>query len=633
MIAGKYHSSILNFFREIPVAEAVRVVQMKRLHVAVCVGLSAIAAVLDGLMLLMLIPISQGAAAHNFDFVWNWPGLRMLSNHVPLALHSYRGTFLFLALLAFLLGLGKSIAYYGMNLSVGRLYGKYSAKLSNFIFRRYLSFGQDYFDAHGTGKMAALIDYNHDLLNLFQALLRLASEALVVMVCVIVMAAVSWRLTLIVFLVFPLLYMIRRWIAKRTAGRVRESQANTLRLAAKSYEVLRSIPLYRSFVKEDEAARAHAAIAEQIRKADFHVFAYEGILPRAQEVTTLVAMLFILVLGFAADPGRATPIVSLFVFFFIARLVLPRLGVFHEVELQFEHMMPKMREFFDIFNDKGKFILHNGTQVFRGLADSIRFNGLTFAYPNRPAVLHNLNLIIPKGRMTALVGPSGAGKTTLASLLLRYRDVPPRTVLLDGVDIRSFTSESLRKNMALVSQDVILLNDTLRNNLIFGVEEKIDESHLRQAVADACLEDLVETLPDGLETKLGPEGVALSGGQRQRIAIARALLKQAPVLILDEATSALDSETERLVQKATENATRGCTSLIIAHRFSTIQRADKVVVLESGEVSEEGTFRELLDRRGRFYEMWKAQVFDCAGAEEGPVHMDISENIGTLEIL
>jgi subfamily B ATP-binding cassette protein MsbA len=205
--------------------------------------------------------------------------------------------------------------------------------------------------------------------------------------------------------------------------------------------------------------------------------------------------------------------------------------------------------------------------------------------------------------------------------------------LLDGVDIRSFTIESVRRNMSLVSQDVILLNDTLRNNLIFGIEGKVDESHLRRAIADACLEGLGETLPDGLETKLGPEGVALSGGQRQRIAIARAILKQAPVLILDEATSALDSETERLVQKATENATRGCTSLIIAHRFSTIQRADKVVVLECGEVSEEGTLRELLDRRGRFYEMWKAQVFDCPGAEEDPAHLDISENIGTFESL
>lgn len=151
-----------------------------------------------------------------------------------------------LALFAFVLGLAKSLTYYGMDLSVGRLYGRYSTRLANFVFRRYLSFGKDFFDAHSTGKMAAVIDYNHDFLNLFKGLLRLTSETLVVTVCVVVMFAISWRLTLIVLLVVPFLHFVRRWIAGKTARSVRQSKAKTLRAAAKSYEVLKAIPLYRS---------------------------------------------------------------------------------------------------------------------------------------------------------------------------------------------------------------------------------------------------------------------------------------------------------------------------------------------------------------------------------------------------
>lgn len=603
------HSAIAAFFRSFPVGEAVRAMGLERAHVAVSVALAVISAMLDGAMLLTLIPISQGAASGSFDFVWRSPLLHWLAAGMPPAVRGYTGTFLLLAVFAFLIGLLKNLAHYGLHLYTGFRYGIFSARLANFVFRRYLSFGKAYFESHSAGHMAKVIDYNHDLLNLFKSLLRLISETLLVAAYLAVMVTISWRLTVVALLVFPALYVLRRWIAARTAKSVEVSQNRTLRIASQSFEVLAAIPLFRAFAREEQAGQAHLAIMEQVRNSDFRVWVYEGLLPRAQEVTTLLALLVILTAAFGVEHGGPTHIAAMFVFFFIARLTLPRLSVFHEVELEFAQKMPRMRDFFDVFNQNGKYILSEGTREFDELTDSIRFQHLTFGYPGRKPVLHDVSFEIPKGRMTALVGPSGAGKSTLASLLLRYYDILPHTIVLNGKNLRDFKIASLRRNITLVSQQVLLLDDTLRNNITFGAEGEVLESALKRAISDACLEDVVDSLPKGLETRLGADGVTLSGGQRQRVAIARALLKNAPVLLMDEATSSLDSETERLVRQAIENAVRGCTSLVIAHRLSTIQHAHKVVVLDAGRLVEEGTLRELLERRGRFYAMWEAQKF------------------------
>jgi subfamily B ATP-binding cassette protein MsbA len=291
-------------------------------------------------------------------------------------------------------------------------------------------------------------------------------------------------------------------------------------------------------------------------------------------------------------------------------MALPRLSVFHEVELEFFKKMPRVRMFLDLFNDNGKFITAPGSLEFSGLEHGIYFQKLTFGYPDREPVLRDISFRIPEGKITAIVGPSGSGKTTIANLLLRYYDVAPHTIAIDGKCIRLFDAATLRRNIALVSQDVILLDDTLRRNLTFGVQGEVSAEDLDRVVHDAALEEVVAALPRGLDTLVGADGTTLSGGQRQRVALARALLMRSRVLVLDEATSALDGETEELVQAAMESALRGCTSVVIAHRMSTIRRADQIVVLENGRVVEEGSLQELLERKDRFYKMWEAQRFD-----------------------
>jgi subfamily B ATP-binding cassette protein MsbA len=221
-------------------------------------------------------------------------------------------------------------------------------------------------------------------------------------------------------------------------------------------------------------------------------------------------------------------------------------------------------------------------------------------------VLRDISLSVPAGTTTAIVGRSGSGKSTLVSLLPRFYDPSAGSVLIDGVDIREYRLFDLRRQISLVSQDVVLFNDTIRSNIIFGATG-ISEAQLQEAVRAAYVLEFIEQLPQGLETMVGDRGVLLSGGQRQRIAIARALLRDTPILILDEATSALDTAAERHIQGALDQLVRNRTTFVIAHRLSTVERADRILVLRDGAIVESGAHAELLAHRGVYAELHELQ--------------------------
>jgi len=224
---------------------------------------------------------------------------------------------------------------------------------------------------------------------------------------------------------------------------------------------------------------------------------------------------------------------------------------------------------------------------------AIEFRAVSFAYTPGEPVLHNLSLKIAQGEVIALVGPSGGGKSSLASLLPRFHDVSSGAVLIDGHDLRNLSLHSLRSQIAIVTQQTILFNDSVRSNIAYG-SPNCREEDIRQAAAAAFALEFIEDFPDGFDTLIGEAGVRLSGGQQQRISIARAILKNAPILILDEATSALDTESERKVQQALDNLMKNRTTLVIAHRLSTIKNANRIVVMQEGRLVEEGSHEQLL---------------------------------------
>lgn len=240
----------------------------------------------------------------------------------------------------------------------------------------------------------------------------------------------------------------------------------------------------------------------------------------------------------------------------------------------------------------------------------IDFEGLRFRYPDAPQddyVFENLNLHIPAGQRVGLVGRSGSGKTTLTKLLLRLDDVQEGRVLVDGQDVSHCTQQSLRRQVAYVPQEALLFHRSIRENIAYG-KPGTTEEEIRRAAEEANALEFIERLPDGFDTMVGERGVKLSGGQRQRVAIARAILVDAPILVLDEATSALDSESEALVQGALENLMRGRTSIVVAHRLSTVASLDRIVVLANGEVVEDGTHHELVERGGEYASLWNRQT-------------------------
>jgi subfamily B ATP-binding cassette protein MsbA len=246
----------------------------------------------------------------------------------------------------------------------------------------------------------------------------------------------------------------------------------------------------------------------------------------------------------------------------------------------------------------------------KSVGSGIRYDGVSFAYTRKDAdaapVLRNVSLDVAPGEIVALVGGSGAGKSTFVNLLPRFYDVTSGRITVDGKDIRDVTMESLRGIMGFVTQEVVLFNDTVRNNIAYGRAD-VDENAVIEAAKAANAHDFISMLPNGYDTLVGESGVLLSGGQRQRLAIARALFKDAPILVLDEATSALDTESERLVQQALNKLMQGRTTLVIAHRLSTIRSADKIVVLDRGEIAESGTHDELLARRGVYRKLYDLQ--------------------------
>ncbi len=279
------------------------------------------------------------------------------------------------------------------------------------------------------------------------------------------------------------------------------------------------------------------------------------------------------------------------------------------INLALQHALASARRLFEVLDEPVLVVDRPAAAPLGSFESGIRFEGVSFSYPGGADVLSNVDLDVPRGSVTALVGPSGAGKTTLALLLPRFMDVTGGRIAIDGIDVRDVTLASLRGAMALVTQDVVLFDDTVRRNVAYGLPE-IPEERIRAALAAANAVEFVDALPKGLDTPVGEAGGRLSGGQRQRLAIARALLKDPPILILDEATSALDTESERAVQDALERLMAGRTTLVIAHRLSTVRRADQIVVLDRGRLVERGRHVELLALGGVYRRLHDLAAFE-----------------------
>ncbi len=420
----------------------------------------------------------------------------------------------------------------------------------------------------------------------------------------------DWQLTLITLGCLPIVTLCVRYVSKRLRrlSQINQSQMGRMtQILNESIDCAKVVKVYGGQTREE----AHFTdAAKSVRENNVKQEATSAISTGVTQL--IIATALAAILYFAAQRARQDAFsAGAFMSFLSGMLMLFQpVKRITSMTQSLQRGLAAAESVFGFLDEPSE--TDNGTKVLTNIEGDLRFENVSFRYPEAESYsINGLDLTIKRGSMVALVGASGCGKTTLANMIPRFFDPSKGQVTLAGVDLKDYTLESLRQNMALVSQDVVLFNDTIASNIAYGqLADKITEEDIIKAAKAANAWQFIEQMPDGLHTLIGENGMKLSGGQRQRLAIARALLKNAPILILDEATSALDTESERLVQAALDNLMQNRTTIVIAHRLSTIENADNIVVMHAGEIVEEGRHHELLAKQGRYASLHAIQIDD-----------------------
>ncbi|AEE12674.1 ABC transporter ATP-binding protein [Porphyromonas asaccharolytica] len=447
-------------------------------------------------------------------------------------------------------------------------------------------------------------EIEYSIINLLESLIK---NPILIIIYLVALFAISWELTLFVLIVLPIAGYVMGAVGKRLKRDSLEGQTQWGRLMSMVEETLSGLRIIKAFNAEQQISHRFTKANEQYRRTISQVYARQGLAHPMSEFLGTTAIAIILWYGgnliFA---GNSSITADAFIYYLVVfySIINPAKEL-SRASYSIQKGLASMTRIQTIL-DYPERITDPAEPLPVTFEQSISYEDVSFRY-EEPWVLRNLSLTIPKGQMVALVGASGAGKSTLVDLLPRFYDVTSGRITIDGTDIRQVRASELRELIGYVNQTPILFNDTIRNNITFGMEHPVSDEEIRTAAEAANATEFIDQLPEGFEYNIGDGGSKLSGGQRQRLSIARALLKDSPILILDEATSALDNVSEQLVQEAIQRLVSDRTTIVIAHRLSTIMHADLICVMQEGQIVEQGTHTELLERGGLYAQLYQIQ--------------------------
>ncbi len=477
--------------------------------------------------------------------------------------------------------------------------GKVVMNMRRRLFKHMIDMPVSFFDQQSTGTLLSRITYDSEQVasSSSGALITIIREGASIIGLFTMMFYQSWQLSLILVVIAPVVSLAIRQVSKRFRQISKRMQNTMGQVTTSAEQMLKGHKEVLIFGGQKVENERFNSVSNCMRQQGMKMVAASSVSdPLIQFIASLALAFVLYTASFPSVMKTLTAGTITVVFSSMITLMRP-LKSLTNVNAQFQRGMAACQALFTILDMETE--KDEGTVEVERVKGDIAFDHVTFSYPGKETPsLHDISLSIPAGHMVALVGRSGSGKSTIANLLTRFYDIQKGQILLDGTDLRTYKLASLRNQVALVSQNVHLFNDTIANNIAYARKATYSREQIEHAASMAYAMDFIEKMDQGLDTVIGENGVLLSGGQRQRIAIARALLRDCPILILDEATSALDTESERAIQKALDALQKNRTSLVIAHRLSTIEKADKILVVEEGRIVERGHHQALISRQG-----------------------------------
>ena len=514
----------------------------------------------------------------------------------------------YIALSVVVIFLFRGFFFYGQSYLISYVGQKVVIDIRREVFKKIQRLSMAFYDKNKTGTIMSYVtnDVNALQTGLVDNIVEMITEGVILVASIVAMIYLDWKLFLFSLCTFPVVIMFIDFFGKKIRASGSRIQGATADLTSILQEVVSSARVIKSFVREDyEIERFEAQNMHNFRAQMKYVKLSATLTPTIEFVAAIGVTMILWFGGNSVIEGdiSAGALVAFLTYAVNISNPIKRLS---KVIANIQRALAAADRVFDVLDLPELIQNKPNAQLLPHVKGSVSFNNVSFAYNTDEPILDNVSFSATPGQVVALVGPSGAGKSTVASLLPRFYDVTGGSIVIDGLDIRDVTMESLREQVGIVPQETMLFNGSVYDNILYGRLDATEEEVMAASKA-ANAHNFITELPNGYDTQLGDRGVNISGGQRQRIAIARAILKNPQILILDEATSALDTESERVVQEALDRLMVGRTSFVIAHRLSTIKNADKILVMEKGKIVEEGNHDELMAKDGLYAHLYQIQ--------------------------